>query len=359
MKTIQKTKSKPIVHILTWVPMINFFILNFFGETPSLEGIKRACEVAVLSSALLFGLIGSIPFTVTEEELVRVDLDWSRTEIRPGVYEIGKYGCVDASWDSAKTDYASVRMIFYVHISMHCLGATLLIASVIIWSANSLDAGWTGPRSFKAGRGPTIEPVDENENQNFLLGFIDAARARQWWFWMRWIALLMFIFLVVGVLTAFQSLQEVTLIKFPNHYLKDLCQKKGWVFDRYDTMTGARIFVNGTFTDWPTDAARFNNRMGDPSIMGKIYSWVLMGLIGFVLAFTGLVGQVASNRHRYYLEDSVDDNNNLHIVKRTRSQQKISPDNIQILGIHQQDNYMQGNRELNLSDIPLATESHL
>lgn len=299
-----------IHYIVSWIPIVNFFSLIFFGENPGIEEIVSECEVVVIASALLFGVMGTVPFAVSADELRRADSEWwqggdiADTYLNgvktQGDVIVGIYGCMRNSWDSYDSEYYSVRMAVYSQMGTHFLGIALIIACVLIWSANALRTGYNGP---KAKKDIQVCAVDVNENAIFVESYTNAARAQQWWFFCRWIAMWMFIMLVLGVLCSFQALSEIHYLKFPNYYMERLCKEHGWVYYADDPRTGAAQYVNGSFIDFPSDSDRLKNLDEDPLMTQKILSYYLVvcGLGTIIVA--GCVGDHVQQRNRYKWTD--------------------------------------------------------
>ena len=87
--------------------------------------------------------------------------------------------------------------------------------------------------------------------------------------------------------------------KVPNYLQNKICIDAGWVYARTDEETGARLYVNGTFVDCPTDKERFANQHLDPTAFNKMYQlFVLIPIVVIGVFVLGYINRIADAADR-------------------------------------------------------------
>ena len=255
-------------------------------------------------SALLLTVIAALPMSISMQDMMRADVYWGPpragfkkhhcrdlmeySDANPGAVEVGAAGCTQGDDCMHGMSSAMTRKFTDAfNLVAICLFFSLFVSLSL--SALPEHSDDDGPEKLKT--------ADRRARH---------ASLSRWWSWLRLLVGIAAVCLVVGGVVMMMGVQVMLYLKVPNYLAARRCEEAGWRFNRIDPITGAGLYVNGTFIERATDLERFKNPRDDPTGYNKLIGqYVLVPMLVLGLSFAGYGNARADQVYRH--EKELDD----------------------------------------------------
>lgn len=198
---VSDERPRTVSTSLRWfhlVPVVNLMHDAFFDAPPSVSQLKEMLNTMALVSALMISVAFSVPGSIEFDEVVMAIDRFSADDTQFGgnyftALADGEYGFVPYGVRENPTWTWWLWTTRQLTVSITSLGLTLTVVILIMFSMEKLD--YTGP---------------DGKNSQALYG--------TWWNWVRPAVFSVFVSMTVGVVSLFNSLTGIYLLKFPDKY---------------------------------------------------------------------------------------------------------------------------------------------